>query len=153
MEDLKIISYHQKFHKQFKQINLHWLKKFELYEDADNALLDFPEGYIQNGATIFLAQINAFIVGTICVNPINNDTYEILKLAVIDDYKGFGIGNKLLKKGIDLCKHKNAETILLESSSKLRNALKLYEKFGFKHIEIKETYFITADVKMELKLK
>ena len=54
---------------------------------------------------------------------------------------------------IELCKQNKVETIVLESSSKLQNALKMYEKFGFQHIEIKDTHFVTADIKMELKLK
>jgi putative acetyltransferase len=54
---------------------------------------------------------------------------------------------------IDLCIEKNVKTITLESSSKLENALKLYEKLGFKHIEVVDVHFESADVKMELKLK
>lgn len=153
MESLKVKKYDSKYHREFKEINLHWLKKFELYEKADDKLLDNPEEFIKNGATIFLAHLDDNIVGTICLNPINNTTYEILKFAVIDRYKGVGIGSKLMQIGIDLCKQKNIETIVLESSSKLQNALKLYEKLGFEHIDVKETHFITADIKMELKLK
>jgi len=152
MEGLDFIAYEDKYQKQFKNINLHWLQKFELYEKADDQLLDFPNEFIDNGATILLAQINNAIIGTICLNPINKTTYEILKFAVVDGYKGLGIGRKLLQICINLCKEKEVETIILESSSKLQNALNMYEKFGFQHIEIKDTHFITADIKMELKL-
>ncbi|UAM99418.1 GNAT family N-acetyltransferase [Polaribacter litorisediminis] len=153
MKDLEIIQFEDKYQKQFKNINLHWLNKFELYEKADDKLLDNPDLFIQNGATILLVKVNNNIVGTICLNPINKTSYEILKFAVMDGYKGLGIGKKLMQICIDLCKQKRVETIILESSSKLQNALNLYEKFGFKHVEIKDTYFVTADVKMELKLK
>ncbi|WP_405566258.1 GNAT family N-acetyltransferase [Polaribacter sp. Asnod6-C07] len=153
MEGLEIIEYKNKYQKEFRELNLHWLKKFELYEKADDYLLDNPEEFIKNGATIFLAHLDNNIVGTICLNPINNTTYEILKFAVSDGYKRLGIGNKLLQIGINLCKQNKAETIFLESSSKLQNALKLYEKYGFEHVEVKETHFVTADIKMELKLK
>lgn len=153
MKDLEIIQFEDKYQKQFKNINLHWLKKFELYEKADDTLLDNPNLFIQNGATILLAKVNKHIVGTICLNPINKTSYEILKFAVIDGYKSLGLGKKLMQICIDLCKQKKVETIILESSSKLQNALNLYEKFGFKHIEIKNTHFVTADIKMELKLR
>ena len=54
---------------------------------------------------------------------------------------------------IDICKQNKVKTIILESSSKLKDALKMYEKFGFQHIKVKNTHFVTADIKMELKLK
>ena len=153
MNNLEVINYENQYHKEFKEINLQWLHKFELYEKADDALLDNPEEFIKNGATILLAHLDDKIIGTICINPINKVTNEILKFAVLDGYKGLGIGKKLMNYCIDLCKQNKIETIILESSSKLQNALKMYEKYGFQHIEIKDTHFVTADIKMELKLK
>lgn len=153
MKDLEIKNYEAKYQKDFKEINLHWLIKFELYEKADDALLDNPSTFIKNGATILLAHLDNRVVGTICINPIDKKSNEILKFAVVDGYKGLGIGKKLMNYCIDLCKKNKAEKIILESSSKLQNALKMYEKFGFQHIEIKDTHFVTADIKMELKLR
>lgn len=153
MNDLEIRPYEDKYHKDFKKINLHWLNKFELYEKADDTLLNHPEVFIKNGATILLAHLDSKIVGTICVNPIEKTSNEILKFAVIDGYKGLGIGKKLMNCGIDICKQNKVKTIILESSSKLKDALKMYEKFGFQHIKVKNTHFVTADIKMELKLK
>ncbi|WP_375240665.1 GNAT family N-acetyltransferase [Polaribacter sp.] len=153
MKDLEFIEYQDQYQKEFKSINLHWLKKFDLYEKADDLLLDNPSLFIKNGAHVFLARINNEIVGTICLNPINKNSSEILKFAVIDGYKGLGIGYKLMQICIDLCKQNNVETIVLESSTKLEKALSLYENLGFKHVEIKDTHFVTADIKMELKLR
>jgi putative acetyltransferase len=153
MIDLEIIPYQNKYQKEFKEINLHWLHKFELHEKADDALLDYPEEYLKNGAKIFLASLDHKIVGTICVNPIDKVTNEILKFAVLKGYKGLGIGKKLMDYSIEICKQNKVESIILESSSKLKNALKMYEKYGFQHIAIKNTHFVTADIKMELKLR
>ena len=153
MIGLEIKLYENKFHKAFKEINLHWLKKYELYEKADDALLNNPEEFIKNGGTILLAHLNNKIVGTICLNPVNKNTSEILKFAVLEGYKGLGIGKMLMNSGVDFCKKNKIKTIILESSSKLENALNMYKKFGFKHIKFKETHFATADIKMKLKLK
>tara|TARA_R110001606_G_scaffold367903_1_gene523600 strand:- start:47 stop:508 length:462 start_codon:yes stop_codon:yes gene_type:complete len=153
MKNLEIKIYENKYHKQFKEINLNWLNEFELYEKADDALLDNPNLFIEKGATIFLAHLNTKIIGTICLNPVNKTSNEILKFAVKDGFKGLGVGKILMQTCIDLCKKNNIETIILESSSKLQIALKMYEKFGFEHTEIKDTHFATADIKMELKLK
>ena len=153
MKDLEIITYQNQYHKEFKEINLHWLHKFQLYEKADDALLNHPEKYIKKGATILLASLKGEIVGTICINPIGDTTNEILKFAVLDGFKGLGIGKKLMDYSIEICKQNKVETIILESSSKLEKALKMYEKYGFQHVAIKNTHFVTADIKMELKLR
>ncbi|MGK0326316.1 MAG: ribosomal protein S18 acetylase RimI-like enzyme [Polaribacter sp.] len=54
---------------------------------------------------------------------------------------------------INLCIEKEIKLITLETSSKLKSAIKLYEKLEFIHVEIKDSYYESADVKMELKLK
>jgi hypothetical protein len=46
-----------------------------------------------------------------------------------------------------------AVKIELFSNHQLKNALKLYEKYGFGYIEMKGSPFETADIKMELILK
>ncbi|MDG1398961.1 MAG: GNAT family N-acetyltransferase [Polaribacter sp.] len=102
---------------------------------------------------MLLAHLNNKIVGTICLNPVNKNTSEILKFAVLEGYKGLGIGKMLMNSGVDFCKKNKIKTIILESSSKLENALNMYIKFGFKHMKFKETHFVTADIKMKLKLK
>jgi ribosomal protein S18 acetylase RimI-like enzyme len=153
MEGLEIRKYEQKYHQQFKKISLDWLHKHHLYEKADDDLLDHPQKYIEQGSLIFLAHFEDQVVGTISLIPVNDNTYEIFKLGVVNGFKGLGIGRKLMQICIDICIEKNVKIITLESSSKLENALKLYEKLGFKHIEVVDAHFESADVKMELKLK
>ncbi len=41
----------------------------------------------------------------------------------------------------------------LFSNHQLKSALKLYEKYGFGYVEMKNSPFETADIKMELILK
>src|SRR5712672_1924091 len=43
-----------------------------------------------------------------------------------------------------------AKKIFLYSNSQLQTALKLYEKYGFRHVPVTGAPFVTADVKMEL---
>jgi putative acetyltransferase len=76
-----------------------------------------------------------------------------MKLGVIDGYKGLGIGRKLMQICIDICQKKEVKLITLDTSSKLQNAIKLYEKLGFVHVQITASYYESADVKMELKLR
>jgi putative acetyltransferase len=153
MKEIQIKAYEHKYHQQFKDISLNWLHSNDLYEKADDALLDHPQKYLDNGSFIFLAHYNDEIVGTVSLSPLENNTFEIMKLGVIDGYKGLGIGRKLMQICIDICQNKEVKLITLDTSSKLQNAIKLYEKLGFVHVQITASYYESADVKMELKLR
>jgi putative acetyltransferase len=153
MKELQIKAYDHKYHQQFKDISLDWLHTHDLYEKADAALLDHPQKYIDNGSFIFLAHYDDEIVGTVSLSPLEKNTFEIMKLGVIDGYKGLGIGRKLMQICINVCIEKEVRLITLDTSSKLQNAIKLYEKLGFVHVEVTASYYESADVKMELKLR
>ena len=153
MKEVQIKAFEDKYHQQFREISLDWLHSNGLYEKADDDLLDNPQKYSENGSFIFLAHYNDEIVGTVTLSPLENNTFEIMKLGVIGAYKRLGIGRKLLQICIDICHEKEVELITLDTSSKLVNAIKLYEEFGFVHAEITTSYYESADVKMELKLR
>ena len=73
-------------------------------------------------------------------------------MAVDPACRGKGIGKMLLERCIEAAKKLKAEKLSLFSNSKLQAALKLYQQFGFTHVEVKGTPLLTADVKMELSL-
>jgi putative acetyltransferase len=149
---LQIKAYEDQYHDRFRDISLDWLKGNGLYEKLDSDILDHPRKYLDKGAFIFLAHFNDEIVGTVTINPTGDSVYEILKLGVVDGYKGLGIGQKLMQRCIDTCREKGAPSITLETNSKLQSARRLYERLGFVEIEIKDSCYATADTKMELKL-
>jgi len=153
MKELHIKAYEDKYHKQFRDISLDWLHKYDLYEEPDGSLLDHPREYLDRGASIFLAHLKGEIVGTVCINPISSSACEILKLGVVDTYKGLGIGEKLMRLCIETCQAKEVKLITLETNSLLESAIRLYEKLGFVHVELKDSCYVAADVKMELRLR
>jgi putative acetyltransferase len=56
----------------------------------------------------------------------------------------------LLNRCLEEARKQNAKKIFLYSNSQLETALKLYEKYGFRHVPVVDAPFATADVKMEL---
>jgi ribosomal protein S18 acetylase RimI-like enzyme len=153
MEALEIKKYEEHYQQQFKEISLEWLHGYGLYEEADADLIENPQKYIHAGGFIFLAHYTQKVVGTVSLIPSENNTFEIMKLGVLEGYKGLGIGRTLMQVCIDICKEKKAHRITLETSSKLKNAIQLYEKLGFLHVEITDSCYESADVKMILNLK
>ena len=73
-------------------------------------------------------------------------------MSVAPEHRGKKFGGMLLKKCIDKAKEINAAKIILFSNSNLKTAIRLYERSGFKHVEVIDAPFETADIKMELLL-
>ena len=71
------------------------------------------------------------------------DRVEIANFNVLDSYQNKGIGNKLIKKVIELSKDK--VNITLEVRSDNDKAIHIYEKNGFKRVAIRKNYYNDVD--------
>ena len=156
-EDFKeaayIIDYHPRYHQRFKEINEAWIKKSFFLEEVDKLTLDDPEKYILNdGGKILLAIVNNEVVGTCCLQKMKDGSYELIKMAVDENFRGRKIGLLLGEKTLELAKKLNAKNVFLFSNRKgSEEAIRLYYKLGFKEIPLGEANeFARADIKMEI---
>ena len=148
-----IIDYEDQYIKDFQRLNLEWLEKFDLVESHDLEILDHPrENVIDRGGFIFLLKDNDAVVGSAGIFKINDKEYELIKMSVAPQHRGKKFGDVLLEKCIAKAKEMKASKIILFSNSNLQTAIRLYERFGFKHMEVVDAPFETADIKMELEL-
>ena len=149
----KIIDYKDKYIADFRRLNMEWLEKYDLVESHDLEILDYPrENVIDTGGFIFLLSEENEIIGSAGLFKMDDGEYELVKMAVDPKHRGKKFGDMLLKKCIDKAREVNASKIILYSNSNLQTAIRLYEKFGFKHLEVIDAPFKTADIKMELVL-
>jgi putative acetyltransferase len=150
---IEIVSYQRKYQPDFKRLNLEWLDRYNLTEAYDLEILNNPnEKVIDGGGCIFLAMDGEQVVGTAGLAKEQEGIYELIKMAVDIAWRGRGISKILLDYCIEEAKKLKAEKIFLFSNSQLLTALKLYEKYGFRHVEVTDSPMLTADVKMELLL-
>lgn len=150
---ITIKSYESKYQPDFKRLNLYWLDNYHLTEQHDLDILDDPEGkVIHTGGHIFLAMDGEKVIGTAGLVKEHEGVYELVKMAVDPAYHGQGIGGKLLAHCIAEAKTMKAEKIFLFSNSQLTTALTMYAKYGFRHVPVKDSPMVTADIKMELSL-
>ena len=148
-----IIDYEDQYLKDFQRLNLEWLEKFNLVESHDLEILNYPQqNVIDQGGFIFLLSEDDAIIGSAGIFKINDKEYELIKMAVSPEHRGKKFGDMLLEKCIAKAKEMKASKIILFSNSNLQTAIRLYEKFGFKHVEVVDAPFETADIKMELEL-
>ncbi|MEP7374111.1 MAG: GNAT family N-acetyltransferase [Chitinophagaceae bacterium] len=150
---IKIIEYSNVYQQEFKNLNLEWLDKYNLTESQDLMVLDDPQGTILNkGGYIWLAVDDNKLIGSAALMKEHEGEYELAKMAVTAAYRGRGISKQLIETCLNKAKEIGAKKLSLFSNHQLLTALKLYEKYGFRHVEVKDSPFKTADVKMELDL-
>jgi len=150
---IEIIDYEDRYHSDFRELNLEWLEKYELTETHDFEVLDNPNKYVlETGGCIFLAKEGDAIVGSAALVKMKENIYELAKMSVAPAARGAGIGKTLLQHCISTAKQLKATQIILYSNSRLQAAIKMYEQFGFTHITLIDSPFVTADVKMQLSL-
>jgi len=150
---IHIIAYDDKYQPQFRKLNLEWLEKYNLAETHDFEVLDDPRKTIlEEGGFIYLAMHEDGVIGTAALAKMEEGVYELAKMTVAPQHRGKGIGNILIQHCLDKARQLNATKVLLYSNSQLQAAISMYQKFGFKHIPVVDSPFVTADIKMELSL-
>lgn len=91
--------------------------------------------------TIYLYKENNINKGFIHIQN-GLDIIDLLNIIVKPEYQNQGIGSVLLKYIID---NKQDKKIMLEVRSKNINAIKLYQKYDFKIINIRKNYYKDDD--------
>ena len=152
-QEISIVAFRQEDAADFRTINLEWLDKYGLTEAPDLLVLNDPQGeIIDKGGAIFLAKSEGVVVGTAALMKETPIQYELVKMGVVDAYKGKGISKMLMEACLKQAKVFGAKRVYLQSNSQLKTAIGLYEKYGFKHIPVQDAHYVTADVMMELLL-
>ena len=76
-----------------KELNTAWLKEYFYVEAKDTSLLENSKEYIlDKGGYIFMAIADKIPVGCFSFIRLNENTYELGKMAVSDKYQGNKIG-------------------------------------------------------------
>jgi putative acetyltransferase len=76
-------------------------------------------------------------------------------MAVSPKLRGMGIGRRLIEYAIAQARELGAKSLFLGSSTKLPNAVHLYETVGFRHVppeRLPPNPYVRADVFMEMAL-
>ncbi len=91
-------------------------------------------------AEVLVALYENEIVGTATINTQGGDDLYICSMAVTPETQGKGIGRRILDEIQKLAVQKQCKTISLECYQPLKNAVRLYERFGFRKTGEKRAY-------------
>jgi putative acetyltransferase len=97
---------------------------YELFQTERSAYLVVEKNdVVQGGAGIFPTQ------------GLPDDTCELVKMYLIPEARGFGLGTALMEECLQLARENGFARIYLETMPELRKAISNYQKFGFTALE------------------
>ncbi|MBD3170480.1 MAG: GNAT family N-acetyltransferase [candidate division Zixibacteria bacterium] len=132
-DKIGIIDYKPGLKKHFESLNREWLDEYFDIEPEDEKVLSDPNRHvIKPGGFILFARFNGKIIGTTAVKKHEGDIYELTKMGVTREYRGCYAGRKLTSKALEKLREMGVKKVVLQTSKKLKTAIKLYESFGFK---------------------
>jgi ribosomal protein S18 acetylase RimI-like enzyme/predicted transcriptional regulator len=137
---VEILDFAPEYQKYFKELNYEWLEKYFTVEDQDRKMLLDPQREIlDRGGFILFARLEDEIIGTTAVLKADDETYEIAKMAVAGRAQGKQVGLKLTDEAIARAREKGGKKILLKTDNRLRSAVNLYRKSGFRIAQAQTT--------------
>ena len=149
---ISINGFNKKYSKQFFLLNKAWIEESWNLEDSDKKDLLNPERIVENGGQIFFALDNKSAIGTVAMIKSPNNRFELAKMTVKEGSRGKGIANMLMDECIKFAKQNSSREIFLISNDSLTIARNLYDKYGFKEVELDSQKYDRGNVKMNLKI-
>ena len=90
------------------------------------------------GSIYFVAEWDGKIIGGSGIYPtqgLPENTCELVKMYVLNAFRGRGVARLLLEKCIEFSATHGYKNIYLETLPELSNAVGMYQKFGFKKLD------------------
>ncbi len=119
------------------------LREYGLEPDlqgTDRDIADIEAHYITRGGIFeLLENEEGELLGTCGLYPMTAETVELRKMYFAPELRGRGFGKKTLERMIEKARELRFRKIYLETATVLREAVGLYEKFGFAPTDEKHT--------------
>lgn len=154
--EVQVVSYKPEYKEAFYELNRAWIERYWELEPHDIEVLENPEKHIiGNGGYVFVALYNGQPVGVcaLCKMPAESGyDYELAKLAVNTTILRKGIGRRVCDAAIAQARKNGATRLFLESNTRLKPAIALYRKLGFRELPEYHPAYARGDIQMELDL-
>ena len=104
------------------------------YDPTTDTLFEL---FQKTGAKYFVAELDGKVVGGGGIYPTNGlsgDTCELVKMYLLPHARGLGLGKTLIEKCLQAARENGFHKVYLETMPELKQALKVYQKFGFEYL-------------------
>ncbi len=149
---IDVVPFRPEHAADFRRLNLEWIERLFEVEAADLKVLNDPEAAIvAPGGMIFMALDGDAVVGTVAMIQVTAERFELAKMAVAQTHQRRGIGELLGRACRDWAARQGVRIVFLETNSRLHNAIRLYERLGFRHASRpQKSDYARSDVYMEM---
>jgi len=117
---------------EFIRLNEAWISRYFSLEAADRHLANTPWKVIDDGGFVFSLIKDARVIGVCALFKMSEQDFQLARMAVDAEYQGRGHGSMLMSAALDKLEEIGARRVYLLSNTKLRAALNLYRKYGFR---------------------
>ncbi len=107
-----------------------------VYEDPTTDHLS--ELFNKENSALFVVEVDGELCGCCGIFPtegLHQHCAELVKFYIHKDYRGKGLGNKLMQKSIEFAKSAGFTSIYIESLPEFSTAVSMYERQGFHYLE------------------
>lgn len=98
--------------------------------DLDRVRRMFDEHVGDENKAVFVAEVDGQVVGNLGIHVLGYGVAEF-GMAVLDGFRGQGVGSALLEAGIAFARERGAHKVALQMWPHNEAGRRLYEKFGF----------------------
>lgn len=151
-----VVDYEPHHAEAFRTLNEEWIVANFTMEEADRRILGDPEGEIlARGGHVLIALVDGRPAGTCALVVMDDPEYdfELVKMAVSPAVRGRGVGRMLAEAALERARSVGARGVYLESSSRLKPAIALYESLGFRDVAGGESPYARCDTRMGLRFR
>ena len=147
---MKIISFTEKYRQDFIDINTDWIvSNFGSLEEHDIEAFKKIDEQMQAGAMIFFAIENDTVLATCMAMPMEATTWEICKVGENKNVPHKGAGSAVFEASMKWAINHGAERLFIVTNTKLKPALHIYEKYGFKEIKLTDYRYTRGNIALE----
>lgn len=148
--EIEIIPFEEKYRQDFIDFNTDWIiTNFGFLEEHDKETFEKIDDELKAGAMIFFAVKNGTALATCMATPMEGGTWEICKLGSNKNMPHKGAGSAVFEAAMQWALDHGAERLFILSNSKLKPALHIYKKFGFKEIKLNDYEYARGDIAFE----
>lgn len=147
---MKVIHFSEKYRQDFVDMNTDWIvSHFGSLEEHDMETFNKIDEQMQAGAMIFFAVENDTALATCMAAPMEGATWEICKLGSNKNVPHRGAGSAVFEASMKWAMDHGAERLFIVTNSKLKPALHIYEKYGFKEIKLADYGYTRGNIAFE----
>ena len=131
-------QYTQGMIEEIKQLFIEYSQSLGIdlnFQNFETELNTLPGKYVPPAGALILALVDGRAAGCIALRKVDENICEMKRLYVRDDYRGLGIGNKLISMIIEEAGKLNYSYMRLDTLPTMKKAQELYRSYGFYDIE------------------